>query len=292
MPSALSPDSLPARHNRASGAVEAQVKAALVNFLRARSTAARANTIISELTLEGYRKRADMVLSGRITHCFEIKTRRDTLNRLDEQVEVYLSIFDLVSVVVATKHMNATISRVPKEVGIYEIVEIGALPEIRCYRRGTRHTKLVKDSIVKSIPVSFLLGLPLSMGRFKKRSELAEAARNISINTARRYLRAFLAARYGDASSTLFAQASDTPITQHDIKSLSLWKRGQDGSSVCAVNSPDAAAVTGEFAEYLGRCFGPVPSDIYSKVVDVNQPNLPRWVRGLRGNGPADEGDC
>lgn len=57
------------------------------------------------------------VVNGRM-HGFEIKSERDTLERLDGQMAVYNLVLDRVTIVVAAKHLEEVIRRVPNWWGI------------------------------------------------------------------------------------------------------------------------------------------------------------------------------
>jgi hypothetical protein len=74
--------------------------------------------VISELGLWHGASRIDVAVVNGILHGFEIKSDRDTLNRLPEQREVYNSIFDKVTLVVGAKHFVDAFKIVPEWWGI------------------------------------------------------------------------------------------------------------------------------------------------------------------------------
>lgn len=74
--------------------------------------------------------KADCVILNGISTCYEIKTEFDTLNRLPEQLSSYTKIFDKVIVISANKHLDKICALLPKNVGLLELTERGAIKEI------------------------------------------------------------------------------------------------------------------------------------------------------------------
>lgn len=92
--------------------------------------------ILDELGVCCGRVRADMAVVNGELKGFEIKSDQDTLLRLRSQAPVYCKVFDTVSIVVATKHLEKAIKIVPSWWGmlIAEMSE-NAAPRISVYRR-------------------------------------------------------------------------------------------------------------------------------------------------------------
>lgn len=74
--------------------------------------------------------KADCVILNGISTCYEIKTEFDTLNRLPEQLSSYTKIFDKVIVISANKHLDKICGLLPKNVGLLELTQRGAIKEI------------------------------------------------------------------------------------------------------------------------------------------------------------------
>lgn len=84
--------------------------------------------IVEEFVLADTVARADVaVLNGRMAG-YEIKSDRDTLERLEHQVPAYSALFDQVTIVVGCKHADTVESRIPAWWGI--IVATGASAEL------------------------------------------------------------------------------------------------------------------------------------------------------------------
>lgn len=84
-------------------------------------------TMLSEFRV-GINK-ADCVILNGFSTCYEIKTEFDNLNRLPEQLNSYIKLFDFVYVVSAEKHIDKIKEIIPDGVGIIELTQRGALKE-------------------------------------------------------------------------------------------------------------------------------------------------------------------
>lgn len=81
--------------------------------------------IIPELGLWHGTARIDVAVINGNMHGFEIKSDRDTLARLPEQIEAYNAVFDKVTLVVGSTHLVEAFRTVPEWWGI-ETAHIGA----------------------------------------------------------------------------------------------------------------------------------------------------------------------
>ena len=64
------------------------------------------------------KRKADVVILNGTSSVYEIKSERDNLDRLREQVSAYLHVFDHVNVITGENHLKAVEEAVPAEVGI------------------------------------------------------------------------------------------------------------------------------------------------------------------------------
>ncbi|MGE5944075.1 MAG: sce7726 family protein [Flavobacteriales bacterium] len=79
--------------------------------------------IVDELNIPITNSRIDIaVLNGHL-HGFEIKSSRDTLNRLPHQIEGYAKVFDYLTVVTEYKHSDKVLKILPDWVGLKICVE-------------------------------------------------------------------------------------------------------------------------------------------------------------------------
>ena len=74
--------------------------------------------VIDELGLNHGRCRADIaVINGNLVG-YEIKSNKDSLRRLEEQIKSYSAVFDKVSIVVGNRYINSIQSHIPKWWGV------------------------------------------------------------------------------------------------------------------------------------------------------------------------------
>lgn len=74
--------------------------------------------IIEELGIEHGTARVDMAVLNGIMHGYEIKSDQDTLRRLPEQMNIFNSVFDKMTLVVGKNHLYEAINIVPDWWGI------------------------------------------------------------------------------------------------------------------------------------------------------------------------------
>lgn len=79
--------------------------------------------IIDELGLAHARSRIDLAVFNGHLHGYEIKSAGDTLNRLPRQLATYIGTLQKLTLVVATRHLDAAAAIVPDWCGLTEIVE-------------------------------------------------------------------------------------------------------------------------------------------------------------------------
>ena len=80
--------------------------------------------IVEEFGVEHGAARVDVAVVNGILHGYEIKSDRDTLSRLPEQMDAYNSVFDRVTLIVGKQHIYDAINLVPDWWGIL-IAKIG-----------------------------------------------------------------------------------------------------------------------------------------------------------------------
>lgn len=74
--------------------------------------------IVEELGVRHGAARVDIAVINGVLHGYEIKSDRDTLLRLPEQMEMYNSVFDKITLVVGKSHLHDAINVVPDWWGI------------------------------------------------------------------------------------------------------------------------------------------------------------------------------
>jgi hypothetical protein len=94
------------------------IREALMNRLSKEYAPYKDHRIIPELGLWHGASRIDIAVVNGVLHGFEIKSDRDTLIRLPEQMGAYNSVFDKVTLVVGSSHLIDAFKRVPEWWGI------------------------------------------------------------------------------------------------------------------------------------------------------------------------------
>jgi hypothetical protein len=79
--------------------------------------------MVEELGLAHARSRIDLAVFNGYLHGYEIKSAADTLYRLPSQLNIYQAALQKLTLVVATRHLEATIALVPDWCGLIEVVE-------------------------------------------------------------------------------------------------------------------------------------------------------------------------
>jgi hypothetical protein len=100
------------------------IRVALKTYLKnlhARDSKVR---IVEEFGVEHGAARVDVAVVNGILHGYEIKSDRDTLSRLPEQMDAYNTVFDQVTLIVGKQHIYEAINLVPDWWGIL-IAKIG-----------------------------------------------------------------------------------------------------------------------------------------------------------------------
>ncbi len=79
--------------------------------------------VIDELGLVHARVRVDLAVFNGHLHGYEIKSARDTLDRLPHQLEIYSNALQKLTLVVASRHLEAATAIAPGWCGLTEIVQ-------------------------------------------------------------------------------------------------------------------------------------------------------------------------
>lgn len=233
---------------------EPAAKAALLTALKIARKLSRA-TIMSELVVGAQSNRADIVLANDRLSCFEIKTHADTLARLPKQLDTFTRCFDETTVVVASKHLSAVCDLVPDFVGVMELVGASKSPQIIVHRQASASSYLSVESLLQLLPADRLRLVLGGRGLPKRRADLMQCARGMSIRDARAAVISFLRDRY-DVSSKAFASSAQKRVKCEDLLRLRRLQRVQ-------VSEPDGVeAQDWEIFQFVGQSFGRAPLDI------------------------------
>lgn len=172
---------------------EVEIRNSLITRL-ASSPAGADASFISELFLDNFSRRADLVMANGKLAVFEIKSSRDTLDRLVGQLETYLLLFEHVTIVCASKHLAGVEAVAPSGVGIWEAQGDGSM---RIVRRARARSISSKKSWVSFLPVDELRAL-LRMNEIRAvgtRGELVQAIDSVPVKVVRAYVLSYMKRR-------------------------------------------------------------------------------------------------
>jgi hypothetical protein len=244
---------------------ETEAKLVLLRHLKSAGLIDGTTSIATELNVAKQENRADIVLISKNTVCYEIKSRRDTLTRLDQQVSAFGRVFDQVYIVAASKHLNAVLTRVPDYVGLLEIVYFGADPSIRTVREAEGGNALNVDGLLDLLPVAVLrrhLATLLDVGLPTARREIVELARTQSLQWIRSILLNFLSQRYAPSTHAFKAAVSGRMPIHADLSLLRAWGGERAPDQFPLGPKPCAHELDRQIYHTIGDSFGPVPEDI------------------------------
>lgn len=250
---------------------EAKAKASLLDFLRSRGALTAKVAATAELIFDKHSVRADVVMCGPTDlHCFEIKTERDTLVRLDRQLEVYNRHADFITIVAATKHINAIISRVSPHIGIYEMMGFGCPNPIRVIREPERSPSREVNAMLSLLPVTELRARFALSSRLNRQDAIAQAIK-LPESVKKQAVLAFLAERYGPNSRALLRATRRRRIRADDLAILRRWDqvdRATEPENVYQIYSGTRPTCQdAEVYSHVGQSFGPVPAELRALLV-------------------------
>ncbi|MBZ5507002.1 MAG: sce7726 family protein [Acidobacteriia bacterium] len=97
-----------------------QIRELLLPFVR--NEHGTSETIyIEEFALYGGANRADLAALNGVSHGYEIKSDKDTLLRLPQQVDAYNAVFERATLVSGVRHLSAALNMIPRWWGVVEV---------------------------------------------------------------------------------------------------------------------------------------------------------------------------
>lgn len=250
---------------RIAPSAELEAKAALLRRLKEAKELRPRGAVAVELTVGRQANRADVVVIDERVRCFEVKSKRDTLTRLDQQVSAFSQVFDEVTVVAATRHVNAALSRVAPHVGVWELVEFGRGIEVREVRPASLSPAINVARMLDLMPAADIKSAFKGMvGRSTvRRQQIVECVEHLPVDAVREALRSFLLRRYGPSTSRFKRAVERRDVAPTDVQRLKVWGAAS-GARLSDPGTPAPVATGSDWAlfNYVGAGFGPVPDDI------------------------------
>jgi len=170
----------------------------------------------SEFSFQFGQRRADLALlnCGYLT-AFEIKGARDTVSRLDYQIESYKKFFDFCFVVCEPNNLADVRAAIPKEIGIL-LANSNGITHIRQSKCFKRHDKLILTSVLS---VQKLNALAKGTYLRSKHDLCMFISKHNSLELLRKISRDDFREKYGVASR-LMKQETTLHLTSDDIYTI------------------------------------------------------------------------
>ncbi|MDK7586255.1 sce7726 family protein [Alcaligenes faecalis subsp. phenolicus] len=204
---------------------EILVRAALLDHLKSREQSDC--VFLTELTVAGFARRADLVLANGHLAVFEIKSAADKLSRLEGQLACYERNFEATTVVCANKHLDGVLKLVSKGTGVITIAEDGGCHEVQT----ARYRRIPKDSWLGYLPVVELRKLLRLQGKHAvkqaDRRELLQACKRLKVDAVREYTLAYIKLR--DLRNSKLREAAEKKrslrlsVKQPEVASVPSW---------------------------------------------------------------------
>lgn len=115
---------------------DAEIRPALRSHIKALHSGEEDTVLLEELGVGRGRVRADLALVNSVLHCYEIKSDRDGLRRLQGQVSVYGQVFDRATLVVGSRHLTDAMAMLPEWWEVIRIASTGNRPRFEVVRQG------------------------------------------------------------------------------------------------------------------------------------------------------------
>lgn len=208
---------------------EQDVKIALIDWLYKKGMLSDA-TIINEMVVANWSRRADLAIANGHLQAFEIKSDFDSLKRLDGQIEIFNSRFEKVTIVCAPKFTCEVSKRVSSNIGVVEYQADSHGVRFKIIQKGrvcSRLNKLIYLSFLLKSELKSLLnhyGVPFS---YKQSRESLEClASKLSLGDIRGFVIASIKDRYHATSSEFLSRLhANESLSKNDLSLLSKTKR-------------------------------------------------------------------
>lgn len=105
--------------------------------------------ILDEVGLLNGASRADLVLINGAINGYEIKSDRDTLNRLRSQKDSYSECFETITIVVGQKHLGSVRKAIPSNWGVILVTDENGQIQVRNIRPPKHNKKLKLASCLR-----------------------------------------------------------------------------------------------------------------------------------------------
>jgi hypothetical protein len=198
------------------GSTDAAIRELLIPLVHSEHSAQHDTIYIEEFALYGGTNRADLAALNVLSHGYEIKSDRDSLVRLPEQVNAYNAVFERITLVSATRHIPSARPMIRDWWGIIE-ARTNCFSELKLERirdaapNPEPHAAAIASLLWRPEALRILTSLGLDHGlRSKPMDCLIERLAEVPAERLARYVREAVRAR-GDWRSA-------ARLKQYDVK--------------------------------------------------------------------------
>lgn len=215
---------------------EQDIKVALIDWLYNKGLLDDA-TIINEMVVANWSRRADLAVANGHLQAFEIKSDFDTLKRLDGQLEIFTSRFEKVTVVCSKKFTYEVSKKVKSEVGIIEFQKKDGCIKFKVIQRGRissiSNKKVLIGFLLKKEVFELLKCNNIKFSADFSKKVIEEIALNISYSKIRDFVISCIKARYKETSDLYLSKLNDKQeTTTQDLDLLSKKKQRKDALNI------------------------------------------------------------
>ncbi len=123
------------------------------------------SVVVEELGLCRGRVRVDLAVVNGSLYGYEIKSDRDSLDRLAGQADVYSKVLDWVTLVVGARHLADSMNFVPSWWGITRVDDTAGGPELHVVRNGRKNPALDPRALAELLWLPEALAILEARGR-------------------------------------------------------------------------------------------------------------------------------
>ncbi|EAM1086326.1 ABC transporter [Salmonella enterica] len=208
---------------------EQEVKVALIEWLYKKGMLSDA-TIINEMVVANWSRRADLAIANGSLQAFEIKSDFDSLKRLDGQLKIFKSSFEKVTIVCAPKFTSEVSKRVSSDVGVVEFQSNNSGVRFKIIQKGRVCSRLNKfiylGFLLKSELKDLLNQHGITFSNELHRDCLEVLASKLSLNKIREFVITSIKNRYHATSNEFLSRLhGNQEISIGDLALLSKAKR-------------------------------------------------------------------
>jgi hypothetical protein len=179
---------------------DARIREALLPFIR--SEHPQSDTVLlEEFSLYGGTNRADVAALNGVSHGYEIKSDKDTLARLPDQVAAYSAVFDFATLVTTERHLVEAAVKMPNWWGVIEVrVASDSVMELQRIRPSIKNPAPITQAIAallwrpEALRLLEMLGMDKGV-RSKPMEQLIERLAVLPAERLSRHVRDALRAR-------------------------------------------------------------------------------------------------